>query len=115
MVDTRKANKHAHPGLVDQPPPRRLRDEILKEKRKAADLKKSKDKTSNNVVEMEEAIRAKEAQDRAEARQPRGPSVLKTTRPLKTTKSMTQNHIRGKCASYFCLLLIAITHQTQPR
>ncbi|KAG1828580.1 hypothetical protein EV424DRAFT_1536589 [Suillus variegatus] len=47
---------------------------------------------------MEEAIRAKEAQDRAEARQPRGPSVLKTTRPLKTTKSMTQNHIRDTAA-----------------
>ncbi|KAG1837869.1 hypothetical protein C8R48DRAFT_680191 [Suillus tomentosus] len=98
MVDTRKANKHAHPGLVDRPPPRRSRDEILREKRKAADLKKSKGKTSNNVVEMEEAIHAKETQDRAEARQPRGPSVLKTTRPLKTTKPMTQNHTRDTAA-----------------
>ncbi|KAG1905697.1 uncharacterized protein F5891DRAFT_1182751 [Suillus fuscotomentosus] len=47
---------------------------------------------------MEEAIRAKETQDRAEARQPCGPSVLKTTRLLKTTKPMTQNHTRDTAA-----------------
>jgi hypothetical protein len=96
MVQTRKTNKDAHPGLVDQPPARKSRQQIADERKEAEQKKKGKQKVVSDVMEMEDAIRTKEAQERAEARQPPGPGVSKVKRPPPSTQSVTTDRARGK-------------------
>ncbi|KIJ13000.1 hypothetical protein PAXINDRAFT_14209 [Paxillus involutus ATCC 200175] len=76
MVTTRKQNQQAHPGYPDLPSPRQPQGK-LKAKVAKAELQKKQELAIKKVATVEDKLLTDQQSNRANARQPPGPGVVK--------------------------------------